>query len=309
MPDLAYCNGEFVPIDEAKISINDRGFVFGDSVYEVVAVYDGRPFMIDEHLARLGRSLAGIHLEFDPDAYRLKAIVADGIRRCGYENVIVYIQVTRGVAPRAHRPPPGLKPNVIMTFRPLPELPQKYRENGVAVMTTPETRWAKCFVKATTLLPNVLANMQARQEGFFDAIFVTETGEVRESTHSNVVAVSDGRLHFPARDESILHGITLQCLETCAVELGIEIIEAPLVIDDLLAADEAFLSNTVFELLPVVRVDDRIIGNGLVGPLVPELLEVLRNQRRASVSGTDFPVGQTTDSCRRATCRRPSACR
>lgn len=280
MPDVAFVDGEFLPVGEARVSIDDRGFQYGDSAYEVIAAYHGRPFRLADHLARLRCSLTDIYIEFDPATYGFESIISEGLRRCGYEDAAIYIQVSRGTAPRMHVPPPGLTPTVVMTFRPLPRMPEKLRQQGAAVMTVPDIRWSKCYIKATTLLPNVLASMEAQRQGFDDAVFVAESGEVREGTRANLVAVRGGRLHFPTRDASILHGVTLQFLEELARVMGIRVHEAPLSLDELYAANEAFLSNTLYTILPVVRVNDRVIGDGRVGPVARGLFDAFERQYR-----------------------------
>ncbi|RJP33957.1 MAG: D-amino acid aminotransferase [Phycisphaerales bacterium] len=281
MPDIAFCAGRFVPLEEALVPVNDRAVQFGDSVYEVVAAYSGTPFLLERHLERLQRSLTAVAIDFDPQAASLSDIIADGLERCGYDEAMVYIQITRGVAPRAHVPPPGIQPNVIVTFRRLPIPPEAVRTHGIRVMTTPDIRWAKCSVKATTLLANVLAGMEARRRGYYDAIFVGDDDDVREGTHANIVAVRGGGLHFPTRDASILHGVTLQFLIECAAGLGIGVTEGPLSVAELLSADEAFLCNTISEVLPIVAVNEQTLADGLVGQITARMMAEFRHQSRA----------------------------
>lgn len=281
MPDIAHCAGQFVPLEDAKVSINDRGLQFADSVYEVVAAYGGTPFLLDRHMDRLQRSLAAVAIEYDPVAGDLPAIIVEGLQRCAYDEAMVYVQVTRGIALRSHIAPADIVPNVIVTFRRLPAAPENLRSGGVRVLTVPEVRWARCSIKATTLLPNVLAAMEARRQGYYDAVFVGEDGDVREGTHANIVAVRSGRLHFPTRDASILHGVTLQFLTECAGGLGVEITEGALTRDELLSAEEAFLCNTVFEIMPIVGVDEHAIGDGSVGPVTSRMMAEYRHQSRA----------------------------
>lgn len=273
MNELAYVNGVFGPIAEARISVEDRGFQFGDGVYEVIVAYDGRPFLLEEHLARLRRSLEGIRLNYDFAANPLEPIIAEGLRCTGLPEAMVYIQVTRGVAPRAHLVPEGVDPTVVMTFKPLPKVSDELRRRGASVMTTLDTRWAKCSIKAVTLLPNVLAKSEAAAGGYDDAVFVTETGEVRECTAANVFLVKDGRLQFPPRDESVLHGITQGFILECASALGIPVNERSFTVDALHQADEAFISGTTVEVLGIASLDDRPVGNGQVGPITRRLFE------------------------------------
>jgi len=271
--ELAYLNGTFCPLDEAKISINDRGLLFADSVYEVLPAYNGKPFRIKEHFERLRRSLKAVRLDVDPQAMQFEAVIMEGLKRCGFDRALVYLQITRGVARRSHLPAEGLKPTIIMTFRQMATLSPEVRTQGITVCTTPEIRWANCFIKATTLLPNVLTKMQAREMGFDDAIFVTADGEVREATAANVVAVCDGRLYYPSCDHSILHGVTLMVITQCAEKLDIAIEEAPLSIARLRNCDELFLTNVSEEVVPVTRLDSEPIGDGRVGPITRKLMD------------------------------------
>ncbi len=278
MLDLAYVNGVFCPIAEAKVSIEDRGYQFGDGIYEVVAAYHGRPFLLDRHMARFRNSAKGIRLEYDFDGQPLEPIVMEGLRRCGRRTVAVYMQLTRGVAPRSHMIPAGLKPTVVMTFRPLPQVPEETRRNGSRLMTSRETRWANCYIKAITLLPNILARNEAIQQGFDDALFVSESGAIMECTSSNIFLVQGKTLQLPSRTESILHGVTQGFLLECAGEAGLSVREQHCNLEMLKAADEVFISSTAVEVLGVTSVDQRPVADGRVGPVTKKLHEVYRNR-------------------------------
>ncbi|MCC7292785.1 MAG: D-amino acid aminotransferase [Phycisphaerales bacterium] len=280
MQEIAYVNGVFCPMEQATVSINDRGFQYGDSVYEVIAAYGGRPFRMADHLHRLGTSLSALRIELDLTTLKIESLVREGLTRCGFDEAMAYIQITRGVAPRTHIAPPGIKPTVVMTFRPLPQVSAPAKEHGVALMTAAEIRWAMCYVKATTLLPNVLTRMDARAGGFHDAIFVAPDGDVREGTSSNVVMVRGGRLVFPCRDASILHGVTLLTVTQCAEHLGIACEERPVHIDELRAADEMFLTSTTEEVLPVTSLDGRPIADGQVGAITRRMMATYHDLAR-----------------------------
>ncbi len=189
MIELAYVEGEFVPLSDAKVSIEDRGFVFADGVYEVIVAYNGRPFRLAEHLARLMKSAEAILLPLPMHANEMQKVLEDGIRQSGFQDTNIYLQVTRGVAPRAHSFPAGVKSNFVATFRAKQEIPDETREKGVSVITTEEIRWAKCAIKSIALLPNVLANQKAVEAGVFEAIFVTSEGVVHDGTRSNIFMV------------------------------------------------------------------------------------------------------------------------
>ena len=290
MTELAYVNGVFGPIREAKVSIEDRGFQFGDGVYEVIAAYDGRPFLLDRHLARLQRSAAAIGLVYEFDSRPLEPIIAQGLSRSGFGDAMVYIQLTRGVAPRSHDIPPSLEPTVVMTFKPLPRVPEKLQTRGARVMTTLDPRWKNCYIKAITLLPNVLAKHEALERGYDDAIFVTPAGAVRECTAANVLAVCDGVLRLPTRAESILQGVMQSFLLECAAAIGIPVDESTLQVETLRAADEVFMSSTVVEILGITEIDDHPVGTGSVGPVTLRLLETFRSHARAQ-AGSDAKSG------------------
>jgi len=281
MPELAYLNGVFSSIADAKVSIEDRGFQFGDGVYEVVAAYNGRLFLLDRHVRRLRTSLDAIGLAFGFEANPLETIIAEGLRRCGFADAMIYIQITRGAAPRAHAIPQGIRPTVVMTFKPLPVVPDDLRRRGAHLMTTPETRWANCYVKAVTLLPNVLAKNDAIRRGFDDAVFVSAAGEVRECTSANIFMVRDRTFITPPLTESILHGITQSFLRECATDIQLKMIEESFDVEALRRADEAFMSSTVTEVLPVTRLDGRPIGDGSVGPCTRLLFNEFRVRSRS----------------------------
>lgn len=280
MKELAYVNGVFSPIAEAVVPIEDRGFQFGDGVYEVIVTYNGRLFQLAAHLERLRRSLAAIELDYDFERDPLEPIIEEGLRRSGLRDAMVYIQITRGVSARSHAVPAGMTPTVVMTFKPRPVVPAGLRERGASINTVTDSRWANCYVKAITLLPNVLAKTDAVRRGYDDAVFVTPAGEVRECTSANIFIVVDGKVIMPPRNESVLHGITQRFVLDTAASIGIAVEEHTFDVGALQAADEAFMSSTTVEVLGVTRVDDRPIGDGRVGPVTGRLLEAFHARLR-----------------------------
>ena len=281
MGELAYVNGVFGPIAEAKVSIEDRGFQFGDGIYEVIVAYDGRLFLVEQHMQRLRRSAAGIALDYDFEGRPLEPIIAEGLRRSELRDAMIYIQITRGAAPRSHAIPAGLTPTVVMTFKPLPRLPDELRERGARVITTLDIRWANCYIKAITLLPNILAKNEALRRGYDDALFISAGGEVRECTSANIFMVSDGSLHIPPRTESILHGVTQGFLIDCAAAIRLPVREEPIPVERIRRADEVFMSGTAAEVLAITSIDDRAVGDGRVGPITQRLYdEFLRRTGR-----------------------------
>ncbi|UCE62270.1 MAG: aminotransferase class IV [Phycisphaerales bacterium] len=281
MTELAYINGVFCPIAEARVSIEDRGFQFGDSIYEVIPAYDGRSFLAEEHLLRLRQSAAGIELQYDFNAEPLAPIVEEGLRRSGIDDAMIYIQLTRGAAPRTHEFPKGTPPTVVITFKPLPKIPGRQRQEGVKLMTVRDDRWARCHVKATTLLPNVLAKNKALRSGYDDALFVTVDGEARECTSANLFVVTGRQITIPPRNESILRGVTQEFLLDCAGDLGFEAVEQPVYVDGLYGADEVFVTSTIIEVLGVASIDKKLIRDGGVGPVTRRFYEEFRARCRA----------------------------
>lgn len=274
---LVYLNGEFIPHAEARIPVDDRGFLFADGVYEVVRVYEGRAYLMDAHLRRLRQGLRALRIdesaieELAPAAERL---LDENDLRTG--DATVYIQVTRGAAPRAHAfPPAGTAPTVYAAAKRFRQHPPEYFRDGVAAITFPDTRWSRCDIKSIALLPNVLANQAAKEAGAFEALFVRD-GVAIEGSHSNLFAVYDGALLTYPACNYILAGITRQRVIELAGELGIPIAEGAIPLDRLFDAAELFLSGTTTEILPVTRVDGRTIGAGRPGPLTQRLQQAFR---------------------------------
>ncbi len=276
MPELACLNGEFGPIASAKVSVNDRGFQFADSVYEVVVAYDGRPFRMTEHLDRLQRSLSLCDMPMDVGELGLASLVTEGIARSGFDATLVYVQITRGVQDRNHLYRDDLTPTVLLTFREKQPVNPDWLRDGVRVMTATDERWALCEIKATGLLANALAKKRAVRAGYQDAVLVSPEGFVRECTASNIFAICGGRLITPTADESILHGVTRQYVLECAASVDVPSEERPMTVDELRSSDEVFISSTTMNILQVTRVDDREIGNGGAGPVTRSLQEAFR---------------------------------
>ena len=280
MPDLAYVNGEIMPIEKAVVPIEDRGYQFGDGVYEFVASYEGRLFMLEEHLDRLERSMR--ELAFDPiSRSEIKAAICDLSMRSGYLRAGVYIQITRGVAPRNHAITPNMPPQIIMTIRPINEIPADMRKNGATAITAEDTRWSRCDIKTVQLLANSLAKQKALDSGCDDAIFVSDQGILREGTSSNLFIVSSGKLRTHPLTDNILPGITRMVVQNLCKAADLDVEESFFGTDALYGADEVFLTGTVNEVLPVVCIDGRPIGDGKVGPITRRLYDLLRKQALA----------------------------
>lgn len=275
MPELAYLNGEFLPIDKALVPIEDRGYQFGDAVYEFIASYNGRLFYLEEHLDRLDRSLKGL---FFPPVSRetiLKAVLTL-FEKAKIERAGIYIQVSRGVSPRNHAFPDDVHPQIVMTIREVEEKPPELRKNGAAAITVEDFRWGRCDLKTVQLLPNVLAKQKALAAGVFDAIFVSSEGVVREATSSNICIVADGTMITHPLTPQILPGITRMVVIDLCRELDIPVSEHFFKTDALYGAEEAFLTGTVTEVLPIVTIDGHRICDGQVGPVTARLYDALR---------------------------------
>ncbi len=270
MPDIAFINGRFLPWEEATISIDDRGFQFGDGVYEVIRTYKGRPFQLDAHLERLGRSLKEIKLSPPYSSSAWGQWVQEGLERADYGDAKVYIQITRGVAPRDHVFPSGSHPTAVMTIRELHPLSHDIRDRGVTAQTCDDLRWSRCDIKSVNLLANVLAREAAKQAGVFEAILVRD-GMVTEGSVSNVMVVQGGTIVTAPEGPRILSGVTRSVVLELARKAGIPVEERLVSVNSVYAADEVFLTGTTVEVLGVVGIDGRRIGTGCPGPVTKRL--------------------------------------
>lgn len=275
MPELAYVNGNIMPIEQATVPVEDRGYQFGDAVYEYLATYSGRIFAMEAHLDRLERSLNA--LNFDTIGRDLiRAAIQETFDQAGYSRAGIYLQISRGVAPRNHAFPAGAAPQIVITVRPAPEIGEALRNKGASAITVTDIRWGRCDIKTVQLLPNAWAKQQALEAGADDAIFVTDQGVVREGTASNVFIAKDGILFTHPLTPNILPGITRAQLKKICGDQGLDVREAFFDTTAMLEADEVFLTGTVTEVLPVVKIDDHVIGEGKPGPLAQKLFGWLR---------------------------------
>ncbi len=274
MSRIAYVNGRYVTHQAAAIHIEDRSVQFADAVYEVCEVKDGR--LIDEmrHLARLNRSLAALRIGLPMSLASLGVVLREVVRRNRVRNGIVYLQVTRGTAPRNHAfPQNDIRPGVIVTARSLdPAEGERRAREGVAVITTPDIRWGRVDIKTVGLLPNVLAKQKAREAGAYEAWFVNAEGFVTEGASTNAwIVTKDGTLVTHAADQAILHGITRIAVLELAEEEGIRVEERRFTIAEALSAREAFITAASTIVMPVVAVDGKPIGDGKPGPMASRL--------------------------------------
>jgi D-alanine transaminase len=268
---IVYFNEKFIRKEDVHISPDDRGFLLGDGTYEVVRIYRGRPFRIEEHLKRLANSLRQIHLGF-PDLDRMDPVTDELIRQNRLENAdaALYVHITRGVAPRRHPfPEPGTPPTVYASVYPVIPPVEKW-ENGVKAILVPDLRWGRCDIKSVSLLANVLAAQQAAEQDAEEAVFVRE-GIVTEGTHTNVAAVMEGMVWTHPVANHILNGITREVTRELCGELRIPFREEPVPEARFKKADEIMLLGTTTEIMPIVRLDDRPVGTGTPGPITKQL--------------------------------------
>jgi D-alanine transaminase len=276
--DIVYVNGKFVPRAKAVVSVEDRGFVFGDGVYEVLRAIRGRLFATRFHNERLLKSLDGVRISLGAGDSPGKFVEIG--RELLRENELLegeatlYVQVTRGTTTRAHHfPPAGVAPTIYISaarFKPYADL----AETGASVITHPDLRWARCDLKTINLLPNVLAAQAAKEKGAFEAMLIRD-GVVTEGSRTNFFGVVDGTLRTHPCDSHILPGITRSVLRDLAADLRIELDETPITVDEIPGLTELFLTGTTTDVMPVVQLDGRFVGDGKPGELTRKLQRVL----------------------------------
>ena len=272
MPELAYVNGSYMPLGQATVSVEDRGFQFADGVYEVISTYGGKPYAVSEHMQRLENSLEALKIFYCPTRDRLVEKMADGIDACGFSEVLVYIQVTRGAAPRHHEFPKSKPdPTLVMTFKELNRLPQDLYENGVKVISAPDLRWGRCDIKSIALLPNILAKQAAHEKGAFEALLVDRLERVTEGSSTSAFCVRGGVLYTAPEGTHILPSVTRQILIELAGSMGLDVCESFSSLTEFKEADEVLLAGTTTEAIGVVDLDGMTIGGGRPGTVTRQL--------------------------------------
>ena len=268
MSRIAYVDGQYVPHRAAGVHIEDRGYQFADGVYEVLAVAGGHLVDEEAHLARLARSLAELRIATPMSQAALKIVMREVVRRNGVADGIVYLQVTRGAAPRDHGFPKAAKPVLVVTSRRSRPVNPRLAEKGIAVITIPDIRWQRCDIKSVALVANVLGKQRAREAGAYEAWQVGRDGFVTEGTSTNAwIVTPDGAVVTRQADRAILNGVTRLALFDILRREGSRLVERPFGVAEAKAAREAFLTSTTAELLPVVSIDGDNIGDGTPGPL------------------------------------------
>jgi D-alanine transaminase len=263
---VVWLNGAFVPLGEAKISVLDRGFIFGDGVYELVPVYARQPFRMPQHLKRLQSSLDGIGLANPMDEAGWSALVRELVARMPFPDQGVYLQVTRGVARRDHAFPQDTPPTVFMMSNPLVTPSAEQVAKGVAAVTAEDNRWLRCDLKTTSLLGNVLMRQLAADAGAVETVMFRD-GWLTEASASNVLIVTGGTIVAPPKDNRILPGITYDATAEFARAAGLPIEIRPVRRDEALAADEMWLSSSSKEVLAITTLDGKPFAGGVPGPM------------------------------------------
>ena len=296
MPSICYLDGQFVDRTRAAVSVDDRGFLFGDGVYEVTRARGGRLFEGARHAARLERNLRelGLVLPAGTTTATLNGVGERLLRENGLDagEALIYFQVTRGVAQRVHQFPPAGTPATVYVSASAFVPPDAVRARGVACVSYPDIRWARCDLKVVNLLPNVLAKQDAASKGAYEAVFVREDGTVTEGASTNVFAVVDGELRTHPQSNRILPGISRDVLIEIAAAEGVAVREEPLDVDDLRGASEAFLTSTMNDVMPIVALDGEAMGTGKPGALTMRLFDAFASHL-ASQCGLPATSGAT----------------
>lgn len=287
---IVYLNGQFLPRNEAKLSVDERGFFFGDGVYEVTRVVRGRLFEWDRHARRLARGLRELRIDAGIDLDTIRSLQERLVRENGILDGqgTVYLQITRGAAPRTHHfPPAGTPATVFLSASPFVP-PSEVRSRGVAVTTYPDYRWSRCDLKTVNLLPAVMAKQFASDHDAFESIFVREA-VVTEGSHTNVFGVIGGQIRTYPNSNYILPGITRDVVIELARELGIPVSETPIYLHEIALLEECFLTGTTSDVMPVTAIDGKPVGTGRPGSITMQLYEALA-RRLADAAATPAPA-------------------
>ena len=274
--DIAYFDGRYIAKGEVRVSPDDRGFLLGDGIYEVAAAYDGRFVALDRHMDRLRRSLRESRID-DTIADPLETVFQELLERNGFAEsgkAMVYLQVTRGVAPRSHAfPKSAPRPTVYAYAAPFPDMGDL--ASGIGAITRPDLRWSRCDIKVISLIANVLANQEAKEAGCFEAILIRD-GFALEGTHTSFFSVKDGVVHTAPLSNFILPGITRELAIEALLRDGIELVEEPIRVEHLVSMDELLITGTTTEVVPIVRLDGKPVGDGSPGPVTQRIQQLYR---------------------------------
>ncbi|MBA2690387.1 MAG: D-amino acid aminotransferase [Burkholderiales bacterium] len=287
---MVYLNGEFLPLEEAKVPVLDRGFIFGDGVYEFVPCYGGKPLRLAQHLARLQRNCEAIRLANPCSDSKWAELIAEIIMRNGGGNLAVYMHLTRGVAKRDHAFPATAIPTVFMMATPLSTPSQEQIDNGVACVTMADNRWLRCDVKSISLLGNVLLRQAAMDGGGVEAVLFRD-GFLTEGSASNILVARQGKLLAPPKDHLILPGITYDLVLELDAQHGVPLEVREISEAEVRGADELMLTSSSKEVLAITILDGKPVGNGKPGPIF-KLLHQLYQTYKAKLESSDLSTDQ-----------------
>ncbi|KJS21550.1 MAG: hypothetical protein VR72_09980 [Clostridiaceae bacterium BRH_c20a] len=272
MCSIAFINGQFMTIDKAYVNIEDRGYQFGDGVYEVVYVYEGVPFALEDHLERFFNSLNSVKIQTDYTKQDIEQIIYDGLKEANLKYAEIYFQITRGTSRRTHTFPEKVSSNFVLNIQPGVNPPTELWEKGASVSLAKDIRWSRCDIKSLNLLPNVLAKQEARDNGYFESVLYRD-GYIIEGSSTNIFIVENNQIYTYPANSHILGGITRKHIISLAESINIKVNQIPFTVEQLYHANEVFLTGTYIEVLPVTKVNSEIINNGLVGPITKKLNE------------------------------------
>lgn len=267
---MVFLNGRFMPVEEARVPVLDRGFIFGDGVYELVPVYSRVPFRLDEHLARLERSLAAVRIRNPYSRAEWRDLIGQLVARQSFDDQGVYFQVTRGVAKRDHAFPNDVAPTVFIMSNPLVGPPQELIERGAAAVSAADDRWLHCDIKSISLIGNVLLRQASAEAGAAETILFRD-GKLTEASASNVFVVKDGVIQSPPKSNLILPGITYDVIVELAASAGLALEFRQLTQAEVRAADELWVTSSSKEVLAIVLLDGKPVGEGRPGPLFRQI--------------------------------------
>jgi D-alanine transaminase len=275
---MIYLNGQFMPIDEARVPVLDRGFIFGDGVYEVIPVYSKHPFRLAEHLRRLQHSLDGVRISNPHTEQEWSKLIRRLVELNEPRDQSLYLHITRGVAKRDHAFPEGVKPTVFMMSNPLVTPPREQVEQGVGAITAVDNRWLRCDLKAIALLPNVLLRQQAVDRGCVETVLLRE-GFMTEGAASNIFVVRAGRILAPPKNHLMLPGITYDVVLELAATAGIAHEVREVSESELRAADEVWMTSSTKEVLAITELDGKRVGSGRPGPVFRRMYDLYQEYK------------------------------
>lgn len=290
MNPIVYLNGQFIALQEAKISVMDRGFLFGDGVYEVIPIFKGKLFKPNEHLQRLKHSLAAIEIPFSVDENTLIAIFKELQSRNtapviphkqadAIANQAIYLQITRGAEEkRSHLFPENISPTVFIQCFPVKSKTLKEVHQGAKAITVEDIRWHACYIKSINLLPNLLVAEKAKKEGAGEAIFI-RNNMAQEGSSSNLFIVKNQVILTPPADHDILSGITRNWILTLLKKHKMPYVEAPITKNMLMQADEVWMTGSIKEILPIIQIDGQKIGDGKIGPVCEKIIKLYEKSK------------------------------